>query len=304
MNRIATLFSFERSLDAMNERRAALTQAQLQMSTGKRVNAPSDDPLGAAQAERTRSQIARIVTERRMIDFARTMLGQADNAMASAGETLQVAREGLVAAGNGTLSAADRALIAQKLRASRDELLTIANRRDGAGGYVFGGQGSTRTPFTDTGALAWLPNAGEQATGADVSFTTSQDGRALFMDLEAGGSAQSIFQTLDDAIALLEDPGASTAALGTGIARALDGVDGSLERLLVTRTRAGEQLRAIDARDRLLEGGEIEASGRLSDLVDVDYASVVTRFQQNQTALEAAMATYAKVARLSLFDYL
>ena len=304
MNRIATLFSFERSLDAMNERRAALTQAQLQMSTGKRVNAPSDDPLGAAQAERARSQIARIATERRMIDFARTMLGQADNAMASAGETLQVAREGLVAAGNGTLSAADRALIAQKLRASRDELLTIANQRDGAGGYVFGGQGSTRAPFTDTGALAWLPNAGEQTTGWDVSFTTSQDGRALFMDLEAGGTAQSIFRTLDDAIALLEDPATTAAALGTGLGKAHDGVDGSLERLLVTRTRAGEQLRAIDARERLLEGGEIEASGRLSGLVDVDYASAITRFQQNQTALEAAMATYSKVARLSLFDYL
>ncbi len=84
MNRIATLFSFERSLDAMNERRAALGRAQLQMSTGKRVNAPSDDPLGAAQAERTRSQLARIALERRMIDFARTMLGQADNAMGDA----------------------------------------------------------------------------------------------------------------------------------------------------------------------------------------------------------------------------
>ncbi|MFO1300939.1 MAG: flagellar hook-associated protein FlgL [Burkholderiaceae bacterium] len=304
MNRIATLFAFERSLDAMNERRAALTQAQLQMSTGKRVNAPSDDPLGAAQAERARSQVARIGIERRMIDFARTMLGQADNAMASAGETLQVAREGLVAAGNGALSATDRALIAQKLRASRDELLTIANQRDGAGGYVFGGQGSTRAPFADSGALAWLPNAGEQATGADVPFTTSQDGRAVFMDLAAAGTSQSIFQTLDDAIALLENPGASGAAVTAGIGSALDGVDGALERVLVTRTRAGEQLRAIDARQRLLESGEIEASGRLSDLVDVDYASAITRFQQNQTALEAAMATYAKVARLSLFDFL
>jgi flagellar hook-associated protein 3 FlgL len=304
MNRIATLFAFERSLDAMNERRAALTQAQLQMSTGKRVNAPSDDPLGAAQAERARSQVARIGIERRMIDFARTMLGQADNAMASAGETLQVAREGLVAAGNGALSATDRALIAQKLRASRDELLTIANQRDGAGGYVFGGQGSTRAPFADSGTLAWLPNAGEQATGADVPFTTSQDGRAVFMDLAAAGTPQSIFQTLDDAIALLENPGASGAAVTAGIGSALDGVDGALERVLVTRTRAGEQLRAIDARERLLESGEIEASGRLSDLVDVDYASAITRFQQNQTALEAAMATYAKVARLSLFDFL
>lgn len=304
MNRIATLFSFERSLDAMNERRAAFGRAQLQMSTGKRVNAPSDDPLGAAQAERTRSQLARIALERRMIDFARTMLGQADNAMAGAGETLQVAREALVAAGNGALSVADRALVAQKLRASRDELLTIANLRDGAGGYVFGGQGSTRAPFADTGAPAWLPNAGEQATGADVPFTTSQDGRTLFMDLEAGGTAQSIFRTLDDAIGLLEDPAAGGAALGAGLGKALDGVDRALERLLATRTRAGEQLRAIDARERLLDSGEIEASGRLSDLLDVDYASAITRFQQNQTALEAAMATYAKVARLSLFDYL
>lgn len=304
MNRIATLSSFERSLDAMNERRAGLTRAQLQLSTGKRVIAPSDDPLGAAQAERTRSQIARIAIERRTIDFARTMLGQADNAMASASETLQVAREGLVAAGNGAASAADRALIAQKLRASRDELLAIANLRDGAGGYVFGGQGSTRAPFTGTGAPAWLPNAGEQAAGADVPFTTSQDGRALFMDLEAGGAAQSIFRTLDEAIALLGDPSASGAALGAGLGKALDGVDRAIGQLLVTRTRAGEQLRAIDARERLLESGEIEASGRLSGLVDVDYASAITRFQQNQTALEAAMATYAKIARLSLFDYL
>ncbi len=304
MTRIATLFAFERSLDAMNERRAALAEAQLQMSTGKRVNAPSDDPLAAAQAERARSQIARIAVERRMIDFARTMLGQADNAMAGAGETLQVAREALVAAGNGSLSDADRAMLAQKLRASRDELLAIANQRDGAGGYVFGGQGSTRAPFTDTGTLAWLPNAGEQATGADVAFTTSQDGRAVFMDLGSAGAPQSIFQTLDGAIAALETPGIGSAALSTALSGALDGVDGALERLLVTRARAGEQLRAIDARERLLENGEIEATGRLSGLVDVDYASAVTRFQHNQTALEAAMATYAKVARLSLFDYL
>lgn len=304
MTRIPTLYAFERSLDAMNERRVALAQSQMQLSTGKRVNAPSDDPLGAAQAERARSQLARLDIERRMNDFARTMLGQADNAMASASDTLQAAREGLIAAGNGALSPTDRTLIAQQLRAARDELLSIANLGDGAGGYIFGGQGSARAPFDTSGAPTWLPHAGEQSTGLDASFTTSQDGRAVFVDLDGTGTRQSVFQTLDDAIALLEDTAATNDARAAGLGTALEGVDGALERLLLARARAGEQLRAIDSRERLIESGEIALSGRMSDLVDADYASTITKYQQNQTALEAAMLTYAQVARLSLFQYL
>ena len=97
---------------------------------------------------------------------------------------------------------------------------------------------------------------------------------------------------------------ALVTALATGLGTAVNGVDAALERLLLVRTRAGEQLRAIESRERLIEAGEIESSGRLSDLVDADYASTIPKYQQNQTALEAAMTTYAQVARLSLFQYL
>jgi flagellar hook-associated protein 3 FlgL len=304
MTRIPTLYAFERSLDAMNERRVALAHSQMQLSTGKRVNAPSDDPLGAAQAERARSRLARLDIERRMNDFARTMLGQAENAMAAASDTLQVARETLIAAGNGALAPADRTMLAHTLRAAREELLATANRSDGAGGYIFGGQGSARAPFDTSGAPTWLPHAGEQSTGLDASFTTSQDGRAVFVDLDGTGTRQSIFHSLDDAIALLEDASATGDARAAGLGTALNGVDAALERLLLARTRAGEQLRAIDSRERLIESGEIELSGRISDLVDADYASTITKHQQNQTALEAAMITYAQVARSSLFQYL
>lgn len=304
MTRIPTLQAFERSLDAMNERRAALARSQMQLSTGRRVNAPSDDPLGAAQAERARSQVARLQLERRMNDFARTLLGQAENAMAGAGDTLQVAREALLEAGNGTLAPADRAMIARKLGSARDELLSIANRSDGAGGYIFGGQGSARAPFDASGAPAWLPHAGEQVTGLDVAFTTSQDGRSVFVDLDGTGTRQSVFQTIDDAIALLDDATATGGARVAGLATAMNGVDAALERLLLARTRAGEQLRVIDSRERLIESGEIELGGRVSGLVDTDYASTVTQHQQNQTALEAAMLTYAQVARANLFQYL
>lgn len=308
MTRIPTLFAFDRSMAAMNERRATLQDTQQQLATGKRVNSPSDDPLGSAQAERTRSQLARMETEGRMIGFARHMLGQADNAMAGVGEAMQFARENLVGAGNGALGPADRAMIAQQLKTTRDELLALANQRDGAGGFVFGGQGSTSAPFSGSAgapsAPDFLPNAGEQRTDIDASFTTSQDGRAIFMGTGGAGSSDDIFATLDKAIALLEDPSATGAALTSGLQTAMAGVDSSFDRLLLKRTQVGEQLRAIDGRERLLENGTIEARGRLSDLVEVDYAAAISQFQNNQTGLDAAMMTYAKISRLTLFDYL
>lgn len=303
MTRIPTLFAFERSLDAMNQRRAAMAQDQLQLSTGKRIATPSDDPLGSAQAAGIRSQLSRMALETRMMDFARNMLAQAENTMAGVGDALQFAREQLVAAGNGAFGPVERALIAQQLQGTREHLLALANQRDGAGGYVFGGQGTAVAPFdTVSGAPMTPPNAGEQSTGLDASWTTSQDGRAVFGDPAAG---TSVFDALDAAIAILRQvPAPDAATLGAELRTSMQGVDSALERLLLARTKAGEQMRAIDARERVLESGELEATGRLSALVDTDYAAALSRLQNNHTALEAAMATYAQVSRLTLFDYL
>ena len=54
----------------------------------------------------------------------------------------------------------------------------------------------------------------------------------------------------------------------------------------------------------MLESGELDARGRLSDLVDVDYADAISRFQNNRTTLEAAMTAYGQIARMTLFNYL
>ena len=107
MNRIPTFHAFERSIAVMNDQRAALAKTQGQLSTGLKVNSPGDDPLASAQAERTRSQLARMQTERRMMDYARTMLSQSDSVMGQIGDTLQQVREQLVSAGNGARSPAD-----------------------------------------------------------------------------------------------------------------------------------------------------------------------------------------------------
>lgn len=301
MTRVPTLFALERSVQAMNDRRAALVDAQEQLSTGKRLRSPSDDPAGVAQAERFRARLARVQIERRMTDFAKDALGQADNLLGASVERIQYAREQLVAAGNATLGPQERAMLAQAIRSAREQLLALANQPDGSGGYVFGGQGGTGLPFSPAGAPAYQASPGERKTGLEAQFTTSLDGRAAFVDASGG---RSVFEVLDDVTALLENATASGAELAAGLDSALSGVDTALERLLVQRTRVGEQLRALDARERLVESGELDATGQLSKLVDADYAAAISEFQKHQTALEAAMIAYSQIARLSLFDKL
>lgn len=302
MTRIPTMYAHQRALEAMAQRRSALTGDQLQLSTGRRVNDPSDDPLATAQAERLRSQLARISIESRMIGFARQMLSGAESTLGQVGDALQFARESLVSAGNGASSAADRALIARQLSGVRDQLVTLANSRDGAGGYVFGGQGATTAPFdASTGEpVDPVPHPGEQYTGLEAKYTTSQDGRAIFVD----SSGQTLFAVLDGIIGVLSDGGADPAEVGSALSQAADALDAGFERVLMARTNAGEQLRAIDVHESALANGDLDARERLSDLVDLDYAAAISNFQNNRTSLEAAMTTYAQIARLSLFDYL
>ena len=303
--RISTAQYHQQAIDSINERSTAMAKLQEQLTTGKRVNRASDDPIGAAEAERIRASTAKMAMEKRMMSFATSMLSQADGALAGASDSLQTARELMVSAGNGTLQAEDRKSIAVQLRNVRNELLAIANQRDGAGGYVFGGQGSATAPFTSTGtppgAVVFEPTGGTQQTGLEMPFDTTIDGGEVFLGTSG---ADSIFAALDTLVGQLEDENIDGATLRAGLDAALGATDAGLDRVLQARTAAGEQLRIMESRGRLLESGELQAATRLADISATDYAKVVSEMQTNQLAVDAAMRTYAQISRLSLFDYL
>jgi len=303
--RISTALYHQRAIESINERSSAMARLQEQLTTGKRINRASDDPIGAAESERIRASSARMAMESRMMSFATSMLSQADGALAGASDSLQTARELMISAGNGSLQAEDRKSIAVQLRNSRDELLAIANQRDGAGGYIFGGQGSATAPFAATGTLpgsvVFQATGGTQQTGIDMPFDTTVDGGGVFLGTPGGGS---VFDALETLARQLDDETIDGASLRAGLDAALGATDAGLDRLLKARTAAGEQLRIMESRTRLLESGELQAAGRLADISATDYAKVVSEMQTNQLAVDAAMRTYAQISRLSLFDYL
>ncbi len=300
--RIATAYAQQLAVEGIAERQAKLLEAQEQLSSGKRVSTPSDDPAAAAQAERLRSREARIAAEQRAATHARQMLSSADTALGDATDLLQSAREALLAASNATTTPQDRALYGEQLRQLRGQLLAVANRGDGTGGYVFGGQGTLTPPVAESGTQ-YLAPAGTQVVGQEQQNPVSLDGRENFTAIRTPSGTESIFERLDTAIAALTDPATTQVQAAAAAGTAIGSVDRAIDRFGVTRTVVGERLRALDAHEQALASGSIENQSRLSDLVDVDFARGASNMIQQQTSLEAALKSYAQVARMTLFDY-
>jgi flagellar hook-associated protein 3 FlgL len=302
--RVASSTAFDRAIASMGQRQTDMVKLQNQLSTGNRLVSLADDPAAAAESERLRAQQSRLENEKRMTGFAKLMLSQAEGALGTGVELLQNARELLLQGANGTLTTADRRLIGQQLQGIHDELLSVANRRDGAGGYIFGGAGSAQAPFQQGATVTYTPQTGQQVLGTDPVLSTTQDGAATFMNLDVNGTPTSIFKALSDTIAAFNSPSATNASSLAAANQGLNGVDAALERLALRRTDVGEQLRLVDSRERLIETGALNSQTRISELTDLDYAMAISKLSGLQTAQEAAMRTYSQVARMSLFDYL
>lgn len=185
--RITTASSYATTINNLQLRQQELSDAQTRLSSGKRVLKPSDDPAAAARAERALAAETRSDASQRSVDASKVLMTQTESALGDANELLSQVREALVAAGNASYSDADRAIQANKIQGLRDQLLQVANRSDGAGTYLFGGQGANQPPFIDTPAgVVFRGLPGQNLTDADTALPLSTDGSAAWLSARTG----------------------------------------------------------------------------------------------------------------------
>lgn len=178
---------FEATVDGLQRRQGELMRTQMQMTSGKRVNLPSDDPTAAARIERAHTAQLRVASEQRSVDVSRNAMQLAESALGQTGDVLHIAREVLVAAGNGTYSGGERAALAQQLTQVRGQLLNLANQRDADGGFTFGGQGSSSAPFLDAiGGVTFAGTAGQSQVSLTEQMPTSVDGQNIWLSARSG----------------------------------------------------------------------------------------------------------------------
>jgi flagellar hook-associated protein 3 FlgL len=189
--RIGTANAYDSALRNLTSRQNAMVNLQGQMSANKTVSRGSDDPTGAAQAERALTRLAQIDTQQRALAAQRNTIASAEGTLGSVNASLQDFRDRVVTAGNGVYNAADRASLVQDLASLRDQILAYANQSDSNGQPLFGGLGSAAAPFADGSPVAY-DGLGGQAGSAGNLIAPTIDGQAAFMNVPTGNGTFAI----------------------------------------------------------------------------------------------------------------
>ncbi len=182
--RLGTANTYDNALRNLQTRQTALANLQENLTSGKRVVVASDDPTGAAQAERSLTRIARIASDQRALEAQRNSITAAEGALGDVTDALQGFRELVVSAGNAAFTPAERRSVALQLTGLRDQIFALSNRKDSNGLPLFGALGSAATPFVGPTAppqdytFNGLPG---QAASSEVAIPFALDGDSAFM---------------------------------------------------------------------------------------------------------------------------
>ena len=190
--RVSTLGSYANGLSAMQRIQAALDQTQRQISSGRRILTPSDDPLAAARAVEIRESIGRLEQFDRNANMANNRLFQEESSLGSVNNVLQRVRELALQANNATQNSESRQLIAIEMRQRLDELVQIANQKDGSGNYLFSGNLESTTPVTRMGgSFTYNGDQGQRfiQIGESRQVADGDSGAAIFFKIRSGNGS-------------------------------------------------------------------------------------------------------------------
>lgn len=183
-SRVGSYNALDNTIRNLTTRQASLTQLQENLTAGKRVLRPSDDPAAAAQAERAITRMARVQADQRALDNQKNTITVAESTLKDSIDLLQDAREQVVKAGGAALSTANRATLADQIKSISEQLLALANTKDTNGLPLFNGLGSAESPFAQTGST---PPAGYtfqglpgQSSATEVWIPQTLDGDAAW----------------------------------------------------------------------------------------------------------------------------
>jgi flagellar hook-associated protein 3 FlgL len=183
-SRLGSANAYDNTVANLTTRQDNLSNLQQVLSSGKKINTPSDDPTGAAQAERALNRLSRIATDQRALDAQRNSIASAETTLSNATDTLQQIRDLVVNAGSGALSSSDRKTLTNQIIGLRDNLLTMANSQDSNGQPLFAALGSALKPFVAPASagldytFSGLP--GSSAAGT-YAIPGALDGDSAFM---------------------------------------------------------------------------------------------------------------------------
>jgi flagellar hook-associated protein 3 FlgL len=284
---------------ARTKERLAVTQREL--SSGKRINDPSEDPTGAALVVDFKASIGANEGFMKQIDGALSFLRGAETVLDSVGNDLTRLLEIGQQAITGTNIGTPRANLAQEVDAIRSNFISAANTQE-QGKYLFSGTATLTTPFAGpaAGPITYAGNNGSITVdvSANTSVTTNLPGSTVFFGAGGQGSATDLFQQVTD---LRDGLRTNNAAQ---IQTAYDNLKAILPTLSTAQTDLGGREAGILSLKDDLSNFTLTLQGIQDGVEATDYPDAVTRYSNDQTGQQVTLSSLAKVGKTNLFDFL
>lgn len=270
-----------------------LAKVQEQLSTGKLINRPSDDPTGAVSSMRFRVSVAEQQQYARNAHDAVAWLNQIDATLSSMTDQVRRARDlALRGANEGAMGPQAREALAIEIDQIRDGLIQTANSTY-LGRPVFGGITPGSEAYDDTGAWVGVPGEVNRTVAAGVKIRVDVEGPDV-----AGTDGDNVFEHLQALAAALrggDQAGVSTAigALATDQARITD-----------VQSSIGARTNRVEVAQKAAGDAELSLTASLAEIENADVPKAVVDLQLQEVAYQAALAATARVMQPSLLDFL
>ncbi|MGM0884189.1 MAG: flagellar hook-associated protein FlgL [Bacillota bacterium] len=294
-----------------------MNNLQNQLSTGMKINKPSDDPVGITFALRYRSELDSNDQYIENVDSATSLLEYTDTTIGQAGDILQRARVLLVQGANGTFEQTSLDSMKTEISQLYNQMIEIGNSQFN-GKQVFNGENTGVKPYpaltlddaadplatppvykayhvaSDTGTIKYELSAG-------MSMTVNITGNEVFGDPVASDTdttSDNVFQLLRRAYDML----------GTGdqqgISNLLGLIDTRMNTVLTKRAEIGARLNRMELVQNRLNDIDINLQTMSSKTEDADMAEVITNLKMEENVYQASLSVGAQLIRPSLVDFL
>ena len=185
--RISTIQAFNSGVRGIQDNYSSVTRTQEQISSGKRMLTPADDPVASVRLLQLEQEASKLGQYRENITAATNSLTQQEAVLNSVNNVLQRVREITLEAGNGALDAGARQALAQELVEREDELYGLMNSQNARGEYLFGGFRSDTQPFVrqPDGSYSYQGDEGQRSIqiGSSKMVAMNDNGKDLFVDV-------------------------------------------------------------------------------------------------------------------------
>ncbi|MBF0257071.1 MAG: flagellar hook-associated protein FlgL [Gammaproteobacteria bacterium] len=321
--RLGTFYFNDRITNDMLKAQAEMADAQLRLSTGRRIVNPSDDPSGAKAVLDTEKFLATTAQYQENIQQIKPRLELEETVLANAIEIMQRAREMSIQGATGVYTVQDRSFIADEIDQLLDQMLSLAGTKDANDEYLFSGYNRKQEPVLTNfpkpptleadGSLPLnlFTYAGDQGDrkvpiAANRQVADTDNGYDTFFRVpDVNGGRTDVFSTLYDLSATLRvDTTDPALAFEPDYQRVLKNIESAMDHMMAIRAKAGARAATVDQQESANADFILNFESQLSNIRDLDYAEAITKLNRDTTALQAAQNSYVKIQGINLFNYL